>query len=273
MDDLAGDPSIPVLTQKLASRIEQAAVVFGRLWLGGIAGLHLGAFGPRLLVGCHPDRPELDFQNRVNGLTPADVHRIGEIGNFYDEHGVRPWWEIVPDDDFGHISAALTARGAAQIGFHAMTFGRAYGRPVSDATIVGPADLTTVEDDETFATYAHTRMQAHDLPPEVIEPAAADLRGWNGAVGVTNYLATVDGAAAGTAALLVHDGIGYLADATTLPGYRGRGIQQQLILERRAAAARAGCDLVCSQATFASTSHRNLQRLGLTGGFTKVVWR
>lgn len=269
---MSADPTLPPLTQELAHRIEQVAVAFGRIWLGGIDGLLLGTFGPRLLVGCHPDHPELDFQNRVNGLTPADAHRIGEIGVFYDEHGVRPWWEIVPDADFGDISAALTARGAAQIGFHAM----AYGRPASEANGVGdagPADVTTVEDDETFATFARTRLLAHDLPAEVIEPAAADLRGWFSAPGVTNYLATFNGVAAGTAALLIHDGIGYLADATTLPRFRGRGIQSQLIQARIDAAARAGCEIVCSQAAFGGTSHRNLQRLGLMGGFTKVVWR
>ncbi len=244
-------------------------MTFGRIWLGGIRGLHLGDFGPRLLVGCHPDRPELDFQNRVNGLTPTDAHRIADIAAFYGERGVRPWWEILPDDDFAGISAALTSTGASQIGFHAM----AYGRPNTETRSVGSANVTIVEDEETFATYARTRMQAHELPAEIVEEAAADLRGWFGAPGVTLLLATVEGRPAATAALLIDDDIGYLADAATLPTHRGGGLQSRLIAERIATARTAGCELVSSQATFAGTSSRNLQRFGLGGGFTKVVWR
>ncbi len=272
---MAADPSIPLLTQELAHRLERVGVAFGRIWLDGVQGLQLGDFGPRLLVGCHPDRPELDFQNRVNGLTPADADRIPDVFAFYEERNVRPWWEIVPDDDFSAISVALTATGASQIGFHGMVYGRPLVPEPARSSPGGDVRVRAIDsdDDDTFATFARTRMQAHELPAEVIEEAAADLRGWLGAPSVTLLLAKVDGAPAATAALLIDDGIGYLADAATLPAYRRCGLQSLLIGERVAAAREAGCDLVSSQASFASTSFRNLQFHGLSGGFTKVVWR
>jgi hypothetical protein len=50
--------------------------------------------------------------------------------------------------------------------------------------------------------------------------------------GATRYFATVDGRPAAAGALFVHDGIGHLANASTMPGYRGLGCQTALI-ERR----------------------------------------
>lgn len=129
------------------------------------------------------------------------------------------------------------------------------------------------DDDATFATFGRTRMEAHELPAEVIEPAAADLGGWRHAAGATLYLVTVDGAPAATAALTVTDGIGYLADAATLPAFRGHGLQALLIRRRLDDAAAAGATVAASQAELAGTSHRNLQRAGLAGGFTKLVLR
>lgn len=266
-------PAPPVLTQDLVDRMEQAAVAFGRAWLAGIGGLDLGDFGPHLLVGCHPDRPHLDFQNRVNGLRPADAAAIPAIGRFYDERGVRPWWELAPADDFAVVASALAARGAEQIGFHAMAYGAATATASTavsagvEIVVVDPGDTTA------FATFSETRVAGHELPAEVVEQATADLAGWRRAPGTTLYLATVDGAPAATAVLTVDGGVGYLADAATLPEYRRRDLQGALIRRRIRDAAAAGCDVVCSQATFAGPSHRNLQRHGLVGGLTKVVWR
>jgi GNAT superfamily N-acetyltransferase len=125
-----------------------------------------------------------------------------------------------------------------------------------------------------FETFCRVRTEAHELPAEVQPQAEADLRGWRDAPGAHLYLALVEGVPAATAALSVSaDGVGYLADGATLPAFRRRGLQATLIHRRLTDAAAAGCDVACSQATFAGTSHRNLQREGLVGGFTKAVWR
>ena len=71
----------------------------------------------------------------------------------------------------------------------------------------------------------------------------------------------------------VGDGIGYLANAATVPGFRGRGCQTALLARRIADAAAAGCDLVAGQATFGSTSQRNMERMGLRPAVTVTTWR
>ena len=83
----------------------------------------------------------------------------------------------------------------------------------------------------------------------------------------------MDGTPAGSAALTVDAGLGYLANAATLPAMRGRGCQTALLARRIADAAAAGCDTVASLAVFRTGSQRNLERAGLRVAFTQAVWR
>jgi len=54
---------------------------------------------------------------------------------------------------------------------------------------------------------------------------------------------------------------------------RGGGLQSALIRARISAAAAAGSEIVCSGASWASQSQRNLERAGLRIAYTKTVWR
>ncbi len=267
-----------VVTEELAFRTDQAAVSWGRAWMAGVDGIEHGPAPAHVLSPCHPDRPDLDFQNRVNGLTPDDAAVVPGLVGWYAARGVRPWFELVPSDRSGDVLAAITAAGGEPIGFHGVVLGRPAGAAATpDGAGSGEGDVSIVDlsDDEAFATYARVRTGGHELPAEVRAQAAADLRGWRTAPGATLYMARVDGAPAATAALSIDpsDGVAYLADGATLPAFRGRGLQSLLVCRRLADAHRAGADVACSQAAVGSTSHRNLQREGLTGGFTKLVLR
>lgn len=269
-----------VVTEELAFALEDAAVRWNRAWLAGVDGLERAdGFPPHLLVPCHPDRPDLDFQNRVNGLRPDDAAIVPDLVAWYAARGVRPWFELVPSDAAANLLAALTRAGAVPVGFHAVVAGDPHRRP-PDSSVRDPAhnwqvDVVGVDDGGAFAAFAATRTAAHELPPEVEAQAAADLRGWRTAAGTTLYLARVDGEPAATAALTVDPatGVAYLADGATLPRFRGRGLQSALIRRRLVDAAAAGATVAGSQASVGSTSHRNLQREGLTSGFTKLVLR
>jgi hypothetical protein len=267
-----------VVTEELAFRLERAANRWGAAWMAGIEGIELGDFGPDVLAPCHRDRPELDFQNRVNGLTPEDAALVPGIVAWYAERGVRPWFELVPSDRSGDLLAALADAGAQAIGFHGFVAGPLLAPPTSsvrDPARKWQVDVVDPADDEAFATFASTRTAAHELPAEVVDQAARDLGGWRTAPDATLYLARVDGEPAATAALALSDDgtIAYLADGATLHRFRGLGLQSLLIRRRLADGVAAGATLACSQASFGSTSHRNLQREGLTSGFTKLVLR
>ena len=264
-----------ILTEDLAHRIERVAVTWSRAWMAGVEAIDVASGLPdHVLAACHPARPDLDFQNRVNGLTPDDVDLVPRLLGFYAAHGVRPWFEVVPSDRPADL---LRAIDADPIGFHAVVL----GRPAADGRVGGgdvdlDVDIQVIDpaDDEVFATFCRVRTAAHELPPDVARQAAADLAGWRTAPGATLYLARVDGRPAATAALASgDDGVAYLADGATLRAFRGRGLQFALIRRRLADGARAGCDVAASQASFGSASHRNLQRAGLVHGFTKLVLR
>ena len=89
--------------------------------------------------------------------------------------------------------------------------------------------------------------------------------------GATAYLADLDGAPVGCAALTPERGIGWLGGAATVPSGRRRGVQGALVRHRMAVAAAAGCDLAVVTAMPAGDSARNLARLGFTLAYCQAV--
>lgn len=88
--------------------------------------------------------------------------------------------------------------------------------------------------------------------------------------GITRLLAYVDGMPAGTGELAIRDGLGWLSADTTLPEYRGRGIQAAMQRMRVLRAWEAGCDLAVTESHPGSGSQRNMERLGFRVAFTRI---
>jgi len=82
----------------------------------------------------------------------------------------------------------------------------------------------------------------------------------------------LSGQPAAAATLYVKDGVGYLADATTSPVFRRRGFQSALLRRRISDAAAAGVDTVFSGAAPLSTSHHNMERIGMRVQFVRSLW-
>jgi len=85
-------------------------------------------------------------------------------------------------------------------------------------------------------------------------------------------LARIDGRPAAAAKLFLHDNVGFFADAATHPDFRARGLQTALLRHRVEMAARAGAELIFSQAAFGSISHRNMERIGLRVLCNRAIW-
>ncbi len=83
-------------------------------------------------------------------------------------------------------------------------------------------------------------------------------------------LAWADGEPAGTGSLVIDGGVGWLSGDSTLPEYRGRGIQQAVQAHRLRLAYDAGCDLAVTEATPGGVSQRNMERLGFHVAYTHV---
>jgi GNAT superfamily N-acetyltransferase len=90
------------------------------------------------------------------------------------------------------------------------------------------------------------------------------------------YLARIDGEIAGTAGLALLDlpgvTIAHLYIASTLPAYRGRGVQSALIQARLTDATRAGATLASITARPTNSSSRNAVRAGFALAYTKSTF-
>ena len=75
-------------------------------------------------------------------------------------------------------------------------------------------------------------------------------------------LGWADGLPVGTGSMKIADGVAWLSADSTLPGFRGRGIQQAIQRHRLRLAREAGCTLVVTEAEPGSGSQRNMERLG-----------
>ena len=83
-------------------------------------------------------------------------------------------------------------------------------------------------------------------------------------------LGWVDGQPAGTGALVIDGGVGWLSGDSTLPQYRRRGVQQAVQRHRLQLAREAGCALAVTEASPGSGSQRNMERLGFRVVYTHL---
>jgi GNAT superfamily N-acetyltransferase len=86
----------------------------------------------------------------------------------------------------------------------------------------------------------------------------------------TTYVAFFDRTPVGAGALSLKDGVAGLFGASTLPEFRRRGIQRELILTRLEAAFKTGCDVAVSFALPGSASERNILRYGFRVAYTRT---
>jgi acetyltransferase (GNAT) family protein len=260
-------------TSELGVRIRRAASDFMVAWVealrdlpGNPSGITVRRIGGAVAVACEA-LPELDFVNTVHGLDPADDDQVAGVTSFYRGLGRRGWTEVAPIPGADVLIERLTAAGWAQTGFWCSFHGPPAAPPA-------PAGVEVVEASAAdMPEFARIHLDGHEVPTDDRGPAEAAVRGWLGQPGWRLYLARVNGVAAATAALTVGGGLGYLANAATLPSMRGRGCQTALLARRIADAAGAGCDTVASLAEFGSGSQRNLERAGLRVAYTQAVWR
>jgi GNAT superfamily N-acetyltransferase len=115
-------------------------------------------------------------------------------------------------------------------------------------------------------TVAQGFAESHAITDELLEVMELFGSGPNAEC----YLAQVDGQSAGGAALAIRDGIAGLFGASTLPEFRGRGVQTALLHARMGRAAETGAELAMCLAQPGSISERNVVRQGFQVLYTRV---
>ena len=200
--------------------------------------------------------------NRVMGLGEEQAALVPSLRAWFG--AVAPRFETTPDSFGPGLGRALVAAGLAPVGGDALVWGPGQGGVVPDG-------VSLVEDAAALEDFLETHLVGLELPEAVHEGAKSNMRGWLGAPGFALLLAREGGEAAGACALHRQDGQTYVADMSTRPAFRGRGVQTRLLAAAHALHGEGG--IVWARCRFLSQSHRNLQRAGLQTLCTTMFWR
>jgi GNAT superfamily N-acetyltransferase len=111
----------------------------------------------------------------------------------------------------------------------------------------------------------HDLIDFDDLMPQLMRTGAESE-------GYSQFLAEFDGQAVAAGSFVVHDGVGLLAGACTVPAARNQGAQRALLDARLRYAAELGCDVAMLCAAPGSASQRNGERLGFRIAYTRTKW-
>lgn len=202
----------------------------------------------------------------TTGVTEAD---IVEIERFFYGHGARPAIAVCPLADMS-LARWLTARGWVIAGFENVLARELSARdeiPAPDLAV----EIRVAKTAEERMAWAELVIEGFSAPDP---PTDAKVRLGHTAVaipGPRNFMtAYVGGEPAGTGELIMADGVAWLSADTTLPQFRGRGVQQALQRQRLRIARDAGCDLAVTEAAPGSGSQRNMERIGFRLVYTRV---
>lgn len=205
---------------------------------------------------------------RVVGLREGHEQHIEGIVCWYREHGIKPKFEMVPGHYVASLGRELTRHGLFQSGFHVSLIGE-------PTRAVGCDDAITIENvdtDDTMEAYLEAYVAGWGVPEKDQAQFKINVRPWRHQAGWSLYVGRLSGEPAAAATLYVKDGVGYLADSTTSPVFRRRGFQSALLRRRISDAAAAGVDTIFSGAAPFSTSHRNMERVGMRVQFVRSLW-
>jgi hypothetical protein len=207
--------------------------------------------------------------NNVVGLRAGQERHVAPLAAWYRENKVQGRFAIVPGDCDTALMQELTRQGYYQSSFHASVI----AEPDTNRAAVGDGiKVERVESAATMEDFLDAYVAGWGLAQKDHDQFKANVRPWFGQTGWTLYLARIDGKAAAVGILYVNAKVAYLADATTDPQFRRRGLHAALLRQRLRDADSAGVDFACSGAAFLSASHRNMERAGMRLQFTRAIW-
>jgi ribosomal protein S18 acetylase RimI-like enzyme len=206
--------------------------------------------------------------SRVVGLRAGHEEHIEGLVRWYRENSIKPTFEMVPGHYHAHLGRELARLGFFQSGFHASLVAAKEDVGVAE----DPSRVERVTTASALEDYLVAYVAGWKIATKDQAQFKANVRPWLEQPGWSLYLARLDDQPAAAATLFMHDRVGYLADATTAPAMRSRGLQTALLRRRMTDAVGAGADIVFSGAAPLSTSHRNMERVGLRLQFVRALW-
>ncbi len=192
---------------------------------------------------------------------PSDAE-LDEVDAFFREAGLRYSVPLAPVAE-PSIEPVLRARGFTT-GYAWMKFSRGVEPASARETAL---EIEATRDGDAFSQVV---ADAFGLPPETASSwnAIAGRPGWE------VFLARDGTAVVAAAALFVHDGVGWLGAAGTLPEHRGKGAQGALLSARIDRARELGAGVVVTETGERlpgrpSSSYRNILRAGFAEAYLR----
>ena len=241
----------------------------------GAAGAHVVAIGGGVAAFTEPL-----FGRKLNHVTglgmdgPVDEAALAHVEAAYAGCGLGTEIDLCP-----HADAALLPL-LARRGYGVNAFSHTYAHTLDDVAPAAemPAGLEILQGADAAALFVEASvagfgLQAQARPRALLEALARIALARDD---TALFVARIGGRVAGSAGLSVAETplgrIGELYIASTLPEWRGRGVQMALLRARLAAARAAGCALAVVMARPANTSARNTERAGFRLAFTKATF-
>jgi ribosomal protein S18 acetylase RimI-like enzyme len=204
-------------------------------------------------------------------IGPVDADALGRLETAYAARGLGTEIDLCP-----HVVPGVLPLLAGR-GYSVNAFSNTYARTLHDVpdrndgieVLQGAAaDAQFVE-----ASIGGFTLQAEKRPRGLLDALARIALARDD---TALFVARIDGVVAGSAGLSVAETplgrVGELYIASTLPEFRGRGVQTALLRARLAAAKAADCALAVVMARPANTSARNTERAGFSLAFTKATF-
>jgi GNAT superfamily N-acetyltransferase len=200
---------------------------------------------------------------------PVTSQELDTIEHFFHERGAEVFHEVCPLSDPSTLSF-LNERGYRPVEFSSVLY-----RPIAKGFRLQEArneriNVRLIHKGEQ-ELWAETASQGWgefgDLGDFLRELGQVNARSDS-----LSFLAELDRQAVATGAMTIHEGVGLLAGASTIPEARRQGAQLALLDSRLRYAAEHGCDIAMMAANPGSGSQRNAERHGFRVAYTRVKW-
>jgi GNAT superfamily N-acetyltransferase len=201
----------------------------------------------------------------LNG--PVAEEEFERLEEFFRSRGSGVFIEVCPMADQSFIET-LGKRGYRVIEFSNMLLREVdvceSFPPPSPGVMIRPAEPG---ESRLFAETVSRGFSEHFEPTDEL---ISTIQEFFTGVGLTPYLAFLDGKLAGGGTLGIRKGVAGLFGTSTLPEFRKRGLQSALISSRLDIGRAAGCDVAMSITLPSSGSQRNLERQGFRVVYTRT---
>ena len=201
------------------------------------------------------------------GLQQATAATLDRIEEFFRERQAPVFHEVTPMA-VPALLDLLNGRGYQPVELTSVMFRPLTG--LAEDTTPG-LQVRRVEPDE-YELWAQTAARGWSEAAELAELILdlSRVSAYNRSAAV--FLVEREARPIATGSLIVHNGVGLLAGAATVPEARRLGAQRALLGVRLRHALAGGCDLAMMCAAPGSSSQRNAERHGFRIAYTRIKW-